>query len=222
MLNRQEPHSGHELRKAFLAIFLILGFLVFLKLWPGPTHPGPIVEGLRSEGVFKPGGFVKLIIEPDFTSIHSLYKGEIKAEPVLTNIQKEKGIKWDIQTFHVGSSTSWGKEISTGPLKKEAIGQHEKILPIEISLSIPKEPLLTKENILLKITGNLICPMAAGEYSFTNKNITMNKEIEIIIENSDLTAFEIFYSQYMYPVLLVMMLVIIVILEIRHRQKNQA
>jgi len=33
---------------------------------------------------------------------------------------------------------------------------------------------------------------------------------------------QILLSQYMYPVLLVMMLVIIVILEIRHRQKNQA
>jgi hypothetical protein len=173
----------------YLRIVPFILFLVGLPLfWYSVRIHVPVSpvdeSGVNAGGVFKPGGFFRLEFDTGIESLKGYYQGQVEVVAILDEIQAQKEIKWPNIQKEIGEG--WGDTISS-------LGSgidYDKLM-VNVPLSIPDDPLLSGEKISLDVMVDLTYPVHAGVYGkFLNERALIRKDVEIIIQKSQLSLWE--------------------------------
>jgi len=139
---------------------------------------GPSQSGVSTNGVFKPGGYIKFIFKPDIDSVGGLYNGTVTTRPVPpedTSVEL-----WESGDEFCGSY--WNYKIE---------GKSNEPIKIEHKINIPNEEFLLGKSVLFQLQYSFTYPYSFGSRNFVEKDENIEKSILIELDDISLSDEEI-------------------------------
>ena len=143
---------------------------------------GPTTQSVRTSGVFKPGGAVRVIFEPGISSIRGRYIIEGNVIPHLTDQQIRKGIVWH-ETM-ISEERKWGNKITSNFGKI-----YESRFSIRFFIPIPSNVSLIGDKVHLKIKSTISYPKIVGQGRFENRQVEFEEDMILSIMGPDKASF---------------------------------
>lgn len=179
---------------ASVAVFLI-AYLTTMPPKSYRTVDGPSSDTIKTEGVFKPGGFIRFTYKPGIESIKGYKTGTVIVYPLYPGDRNPNHSIWDnVEAIHFGRD--WGGSIS---------GSNKSIDPITIShrLDIPNDASLAGQNIMFYFDYSITYPFFAGaasgvnRYYFDEDHVTRDEYLTIALTDEVETPAELRYKAMM-------------------------
>jgi len=174
-----------------LIVSVILFVIVVLINNPPKSYretKGPSSGFIDTEGVFKPGGYIKFEFSPEIKSLKGYKKGFVNVYPLYPNNINIDYTVWD-ETGYIAFGRSWGESM-TGSDKSM------QTFTIKHKMEIPNEERLAGEEIVMCARYSISYPVFTGfasginRYTFRNESKNLDEYITILIKDEKFTLQE--------------------------------
>lgn len=159
-------------------ITLILGFLLEQPPKSYRAIEGPTTEFIKTEGVFRPGGYVKFTLSPKIESIGGHYKGDVTFYPLSPDDMDQDHTVWPETKFEFGHA--WGDSISS---------RSYEAFSIKKEVSIPNDENLAGQEIVFFASYNINYPVSDYPY-FRNECERVEESVLVKLGNTTLSPEE--------------------------------
>jgi len=164
-------------------IILLLMLISGIRILPTPASyrsaDGPSTELIQTEGVFRPGGYIRFTLSPDVRSVNGLYKATIITYAVNSPNQSMDDALWPYER-HDPHSKRWDDSLVGG----------SRSFTVSHTVNIPDDPSLAGRRILFILDYTISYPRKISETLFDTTRIVYEESIYVDLEDQLLTPEE--------------------------------
>ena len=185
-------------RKKWIIILIVsvLLFVIAILITSPPKSyratKGPSTEFLKTEGVFKPGGYIKFEFSPEIKSLKGYNKGSVNVYPLNPENVDTKFPVW-AETGFIAFGRNWGGSMSGSD-------KSMKVFTIKHRMEIPADDELAGIEVVMLARYSMTYPVFVGaapgvnRYTFRDESKNMDEYIIIQLKNETFTQEEMAYK----------------------------